>query len=114
MRNIALRSFVRHWNQFISAITVDGTPDCLRGRRFLRRTYHASVALALPGFSARIQRLQKETEESVPSVAAGMRKDGANRIVIKRGGRGGASCWSARDNGRLTEYDLCPNITGQR
>lgn len=46
--------------------------------------------------------------------ADGTRKEGANRIVIKRGGRGGVSCWRAWDNGRLTEYDLCPNITGQR
>lgn len=31
-------SLVRHWNQFISAITVDETRDGLRARRFFRRT----------------------------------------------------------------------------
>lgn len=106
------RALIAPRNQFISAITAERESVYLRDAS----SFVKLIALRWLAVSAG-ENCGKKGRKKAYRRAGGTqegRKEGANRIVIKRSGRGGASCWSARDNGRLTEYDLCPNITGQR
>lgn len=82
-------------NQFISAITAEREAVYLRDASSSVKLIALRWLVVSACGNCGKKRRKKAYRHAAPYGRDAGRKEGANRIVIKRSGRGGASCWSA-------------------